>query len=361
MPEVSANIDQIQGYLAKNSKALIGRTLNGLSFFQDQTLGRMFDLRNEVILPKYQGAKGARQLNTDIKDPKSKGAWSKRTIVPRYGMKILRFVPNDYLGTYFSEFVGVNDKKVPFEAFVMDQEMKTLAAEINDNIYYSKYLTADAYDVAKADYVIGNHVVFGDNSIVYKAIATPGTAESPLTHAAKWEDADASVMMDGPGTIVAEEIAATNLIPFAGGTFDQTDGYDYILEQWGIIPEARKNSDMGMVAYASFGAAQDIATQSNTKFGSGTHIANNDIEEGVPFYLKGTNKRLLVIPSLWMGTSRRIIITKRKVLHFGTDLISDMNSIGKVIEDIHGYSTVSKWVLNSQFSDLEVVYVNNQV
>jgi hypothetical protein len=362
MTAVSANIDQIAGFLKKNDKAIIGRMLNGMSFFNDPTLGKMFNLRTETVLPKYTGAKGARQLNTDILKAKSKGAWGKRNIVPRYGMKILRFVPNDYLGTYFSEFVGVNDKKVPFEAFIMNEEMKTLAAEINDNIYLSKFVNASAYDALKADYAIGDYAVFGEDSIVYKAIATPATGESPGTAAAKWEDADASVMMDGPGTIIVEEITAGNLAAYAGGAYDNTDAYGVIKGQWeDDVTEAIKNSDSGMVAYVSFAAAEDIAQDQNTKFGSGKGIANADIEEGVPFYLKHTNKRLLVIPSLWMGTSRRIIITKRKNLHFGTDILSDSNSIGKVIEDLHGYTTLSKWVLNSQIGDLEVLSVNNQL
>lgn len=359
MTAVSANVDAIQGLIKKNGPALIGRMLNDLSFFKDPTLGRIFDLKNELVLPKYTGSKGVRQLDTEITTPKSKGAWGKRTIVPRYGMKILRFVPNDYLGTYFSEFVGVNDKRIPFENFVMNEELKTQKAEINDNIYLSKYRTAAAYDPAKADYAVGDVMKFTDNTI-YEAIAIPGAGESPTTHPAKWKDVDALVMSDGPGTLIAEAITATELTPFAGGTFDETDGYDYALEQWNTIPEAIKNTDGGMVQYCSFGAAADIITQSNTRFGSGTHIANNDIEEGVPFYLKGTNKRLLVIPSLWMGTSRRLIMTKRKNIFFGTDLLSDMNGIGKLIEDVHGYTTVAKWVLNSQIADMEVVYVNNQ-
>lgn len=359
MAEITANIDAIKSYLKTFDKQLIGRMLNDLSFFKDPTLTVMRALRTETELVKYTGAKGARRLDTTIDKAKDKGAWGTRTITPRFGMKILEFVPDELKESYFSEFMDTNKKRIPFAEWVMNEEMKTLAAEINDNIYNAKYATVAAYDAAKSDYAIGDHVIFGDSKIIYRAVATPGTGESPATHEAKWVDADAAVLLDGPGTVIAAEIAASKLAAYAGGAFNNTDAYNVIKGQWeDDVTDAHKNE--GMVAYVSYGAAEDIAQHQNTLFGSGKGIANADVEEGVPFYLKNTNKRLLVMPSLWMGTSRRIIISTKKNLTFGTDQVSNLNSIGKVVETLHGYNTVSKFTLAFQIRDLEPLSVNNQ-
>lgn len=356
MSEVTANIDAIKGYLKKMDRQLIGRMLNELSFFKDPSLNVMRGLKTETILPKYTGAKGARRLNTTIDSPKGKGAWGVRTIVPRFGMKILSFVPDELKETYFSEFMDTNKKRIPFADWVMNEEMKTLAAEINDNIYNAVYATVE--DWASGDtYTVGDHVMFQE--VIYKCVTNTSAGESPLTASAKWEDADAAVLLDGPGTVIASEISGSNLAAYAGGVFDNTDAYDVIKGQWeDDVTEAHKNQ--GAIAYVSPGAAEDIAQHQNTKFGSGKGIANADVEEGQPFYLKNTNKRLMVVPSVWMGTSRRIIISPAKNLTFGTDQLSNLNSIGKVVETLHGYDTITKFTLAFQIRDLERVSVNDQ-
>jgi hypothetical protein len=360
MAETTANIDAIKGYLKKMDRQLLGRMLNGLSFFQDSTLGLMRGLKTETPLVKYTGAKGARRLNTTIDQPKDKGAYGVRNIVPRFGMKILSFIPDELKETYFSEFMDTNKKRIPFAEWVMSEEMKTLAEEINNNIYDAVYATADAFNAGTV-YNVGDHMIYTDN-IIYKCIIQTIAGDTPVAEPTKWVDADAACLLDGPGTVTAAEITGANLTAYAGGAFDNTDGYDVIKGQWeDDVPEAHKNVAGGRVAYVSYGGAEDIAQHSNTKFGSGQGIANADIQEGVPFYLKNTNKRLLVVPSLWMGTSRRIHITKRKNYVFGTDQLSNLNSIGKVVEKLHGYDTITKFTLAFQMRDLEEVSVNNQV
>lgn len=360
MTTVTADISALSGYLKKYDKQLIGRMLNGLSFFNDPTLGAKRGLRTPEKLYKYTGSKGVRRLNTAIEDPKSKGSWSEREIVPRFAMKILKFVPDELKETFMSEMLAPNAKRIPFAEWVMNEEFKTLAAEINDNIYNAVYATVVDYS-ATATYTVGDHVLFGDDNIIYKCVTNTSEGESPSSAAAKWVDADAAVLLDGPGTLIASEISGSNLAAYAGGAFTNADAYDVIKGQWeDDVTEAHKNAPGGMVAYVSYGAAEDIAQHQNTKFGSGKGIANADVEEGVPFYLKNTNKRLQVRPSLWMGNSRRIIITRPKNLVFGTDMTSDMNRIGKLIETLHGYNTVSKFALAFQIRDLEPLSVNDQ-
>ena len=156
----------------------------------------------------------------------------------------------------------------------------------------------------------------------------------------------------------AEAIAEEGLLPVGIGTFNSTDAYDYAIDMWGNVTEAHKNR--GMVLHASFDVAQDIATQQNLKFGSGQGIPNADIEEGIPFKLRNTGGRLTVVPHTWMRDSRRMIMTLPGNLILGMNQVSDANKVGKVVEDLHGYRAIVKWMLGTQFRDLEVLYVNDQ-
>jgi hypothetical protein len=61
-----------------------------------------------------------------------------------------------------------------------------------------------------------------------------------------------------------------------------------------------------------------------------------------------------------MGASRRTIITRPGNLVFGTDQVSNLNKIGKVVETLHGYRTVTKFTLAHQIRDLEFISVNDQ-
>lgn len=178
------------------------------------------------------------------------------------------------------------------------------------------------------------------------------------THPLKWRDVDNQVICDGPDALLNKAVATEGLLTVGTGTFDSTDAYEYLIDMWGNVKESHKAKNM--VAEVSFDVAQDIATRQNEKFGSGKGIAGVDIEEGKTFLLKGTGSRLTIKPNTWMLDSRRVIMTMKGNLVIGMDQVSNANKVGKVVEDIHGFTTVSKWMLGAQFRDLEPLYTNDQ-
>lgn len=353
----ATDISAIKGYIHKQDKTLINQMLNELDIVKDLTVLR--NVREPRDLNKMTVDDGARPLNLDIEKAKGGRKWTKRVLTPQRGMKIIKMIPEDVRETFMSEMLDINAKEMPFSQWVWMQEFKKLASEINDNVYFSTYHGGAVEDFSAATvYSPGDLVYF--NEIIYKMIDVADTTagQSPTTHPAKWQDVDNKVICDGPDALIKYAIANEGLLTMTTGTFNDTDGYDYAHEIWGNIPEVHKNK--GMVTYCSFDAAQDIATQQNLKFGSGVSIAGVDVEEGKPFFLRNSNKRNLIKPVTWMGGSRRLITTLPGNLVAGLNQVSDSNKVGKVVETLHGYRAIVKWMLGLQFRDLEVLYVNDQ-
>lgn len=355
---VTSDISAIKGYLEKYQKQLIGGLFNHFSFANDSDIMTMRNLRTPTNLYKYSASKGARRLNTSIEDPKDKGKWSGRKISPYTVMKIMQFIPEELRESFMSEELSVNAKNIPFQQFVNEEEFRALANEIEESFYNSVYADVVDYDAAATyDPEDDDYVMFND--IIYKCVTATTAGESPLSASAKWSDADAEVLLDGIGTIITKELALGNLTAHTTGALDETDAYEGVKDFWKSQSQAFRIKGT-TVLYTGVDMAEDIMERQNTLYGSGKGIANADVEEGKPFFFKNTNKRLLIKPAQWMGTSRRLIMTKPKNLIFGTDQLSEMNKIGKTVDTLHGFKAIVKFILSCQIADLEVLKVNNQ-
>jgi len=158
--------------------------------------------------------------------------------------------------------------------------------------------------------------------------------------------------------VIKKAISTEGLLAVGTGTFNETDAYAYFKEMWGAVTEAHKNK--GMVAHVSYDVQQDLAENINTLFGSGKGIGGVDIEEGNSFIMKNTGGRLKIVPHTWMGSSRRVIMTHPGNAVLGLNAASDSQKVGKVVETLHGYRAIVKFILAFQFRDLENLYVNDQ-
>lgn len=360
----TSDIVDIQGYIRKADKKLMYDMLNGLDFMKDLAAGVRRNVRETIDLNKLKVDDGVRPHNSDIEDAKGKRRWSRRQLTPRYGMKIFKVDIQDARETFMSAMLAPNATREPFAAWQWAREFEKVAEELNNNFYLSKYHNDPAdYDAGTA-YTSGDLIYFdaGDKrgEIVYEAVSNTVAGESPVSAAAKWSDVDNKVLFDGPGTIIANEILATNLSAFAGGSFDELTAYDAFKDQFDNIPESEKG--MGITAFASVNAVEDLQANVNSLFGSGKGIGGVDIDvkAGDSFTLRNTAGRLKVKPCTWMGTSRRIIMTPESNFVTGIDQLSDKTKVGKVIETLHGYRAIMNFMLTFNFADLDVLYVNNQ-
>lgn len=355
----ATDISAIKGYIEKHDKNLIKQHLNGLDIAIDPDIQVLRNVREPRALDKMTVDKGARPLNTSIETAKGGRKWSKRLLTPRGGMKIIKMVPEELRETWMSEMLDVNAKEVPFANWVWAQEFAKLQEEINDNFFDSEYHEEPDNFNPASTYPVGALVYF--NEIIYRNVSagTTTAGESPATAPAKWADVDNSVICDGPNTIIKEAIANEGLLTAgSGGSFDEETAYEAIMDMWSVIPEAHKR--LGMVASVSYGTAQDFAINVNKLFGTGAGIGGVDIEEGKRVKVKGTGGRLTIAPKTWMGGSSRIIMTPAGNGVLGMNQVSDVNKVGKIVDTLHGYRAIVKWLIGFQYRDLEVLYVNDQ-
>lgn len=350
----ATDITAIKGYIEKQDRQLINEMLNGLDLVTDLSVRR--NVREPLALNKMTVDDGARPLNLDIEKAKGGRKWTKRVLTPQRAMKIIKMVPEELRETFMSEMLDINAKQVPFAQWVWAQEFAKIAAEINNNFYYSEF-HGEPDEWASGDtYSVGDLVYFEE--VIYKCVTDTSAGESPKSAAAKWKDADNQVICDGPDALIKKALSSEGLLTVNTGTFDDTDAYEYVKEMWSTIPEEQK--DKGMEANVSFGVHEDISIRSNTLFGSGKGISGVDIEEGRPFAMKGTSGRLIIKPRTWMRGSRRVIITHPGNLIVGMNQISDANKVGKLVETLHGFRAIVKWMIGAQFRDIANLYVNDQ-
>lgn len=357
MSQVKTDIEAIKNYIEVYDKKLINQMLNGLDVARDLPVLR--DVREPRHLKKMVVDAGARRLNTTIDKAKGGRKWSERILTPQGAMKIINIVPEDVRQSFMSAMLDPNAKDLPFAAWVWEQEFNKLASEINDNFYYSENPGTIPAFAAGTAYAENALVYFQD--IVHKCIDPAGTTagQSPETHPAKWRDVDNQVICDGPDHIIEAELTAGNLlVAGSGGAFNETDAYDAVMDMWDTIPEAHKNKRL--VAHVSYDVQSDIAIHHNAKFGTGQGIGGVDIEQGKPFVLKGTGGRLTIVPHTWMVDSRRIMITMPGNAVLGMNQVGDASKVGKIVDTLHGYDAIVKWMIGFQFRDLEVLYVNDQ-
>jgi hypothetical protein len=354
----ASDISAIQGYIEKQDRVLVNQMLNGMDIVSD--LASMNGVRRNVREPlafnKMTVDAGVRPLNLDIEKAKAGRKWTKRVLTPQRGMKIIKMIPEELRETFMSELLDINAKEVPFGQWVWTQEFAKIAQEINDNIYFSRFHDDPEPWASGETYDPGDLVYFEE--VIYECVTATTAGESPASAAAKWEDADNRVLCDGVDVILKKAIADQGLLPVGTGTFDDNDAYAYFKEMWALVPEAHKNQ--GMVALVSFGTHEDLAVNQNEKFGTGKGISDSDIEEGRPFFLKGTAGRLRIRPCTWMKGSRRVIMTMPGNLTIGMNQTSDVNKVGKIVHTLHGYRAIVKFMLGLQFRDIEPLYINDQ-
>lgn len=353
----ASDISAIKGYIEKYDKLLINQMLNGLDLVKDLQVRR--NVLEPLQLNKMSVDDGARPLNLDIETAKGGRKWTKRVLTPQRAMKIIKMIPEELRETFMSELLDINATEVPFAAWVWAQEFAKIASEINDNFYYGEFHgNADAFDPAVA---YAQNAVAYFNEVIYKNISGAATTagQSPLTHPAKWRDVDNAVICDGPNKLITYGVTNEGLLVASTGAYDATNAYEAFKSQWSVVSEEHKNK--GMIAYVSYGSHEDLVVNQNKLFGTGQGISGSDIEEGQAFKLKGTAGRLTVKPVTWMKDSRRIIMTQPGNLILGMNQVTDANKVGKLVHTLHGFRAIVKWVICTQFRDLETLYINDQL
>ncbi|OIN59799.1 hypothetical protein [Arsenicibacter rosenii] len=353
------DISAINSYAGSYQSQIIASVVNGLDIVNDVTLIR--NLREPRILPKYSGNGGMRPLNTDVRTPKGKaGSFSTRTITPRTSMKILDVIPEELRKTFLGRDLAANQKEYPqgFAQYFWAEQGRVIQAEINDNAYYGVDSESIAAYNAGSTYAVGDRMMFTDN-VFYRCVSATTAGQSPVTNPAKWVDCDSEVLAKGFGTIIAElyasGLATANKI--ATGAITSSNCFDKVTDFYNAMTTAKKAK--GGFFYVSYDIYQKYALSLLNKFTNGTSAFQ---VPGTPnYFVFGSGNKWQLKPCTWMGSSQRIIATQMENLYMGTDLTSDLNSIGNMVPHIHGMTYKYQMILAYQIADPDMLFVNDQV
>ena len=336
-------------------KMFISQTLNSLDIAKDCKVHKRVS-SNGLLLPKLVVENGIRRLNTDVQTR----AGEHRTLDGRKlfvfpGMKIVRMIPEELRESFLDEMEGLdpNAPQIPFAKWVWQQEFDKLKSEINDAAYLNRRATAPVWSAA-GPYTAGLYVTFGAEFNIYRVVTTTLAGESPDTHPAKFAKEDNLTICDGLGTIIAKEIADSNLTAIVTGAIDASNALDKFEIIYNAIPVAQRAQGgeflVSPTVYQHYIKNERAVFQYTSAPGS---------MDGIK-YVEGSGKKFIIKECTWMGTSGRVIVNIKQNLRMGTFAEDGFNRIGKVVEDLHGTNAAIKFLLGFQIADLEVLHVNNQ-
>jgi hypothetical protein len=360
----SADITAISNYAGQYQQGIIRKIYNEVSMAQDATVMR--NLTAPRIMWNYEAEKGWRPLDISIKNAPERvqGKFKARTITPKIGMKMLNIIPEELRDTFFSEQLSETAKEYPggfAQYFWEEQAMKTA-----DEIDTYSYFGVDAEDVTAYSgataYTVGTLMKY--NKGFYKCIVATTAGQTPDSHPAKWEDVNARCVVKGWGTIIAEEIAASNIVPVNLGTITDTDGFDQIDEElYFSIPEkVRMAKGIDIEILCSDNTLQKRNTALLTKYPYAKDVTQN--EGNTSGYIWKSNGKARIKACTWLAGSERIIVNisqrGQKNLVMGTNILSNYNTIGEIIKGHWGYEVSMKSILAYQIADLQYFYCNER-
>lgn len=362
--QVTEDLAAIKYFAQNNDRMLLNQLIFALPFANDPTIRKIMQLRSPMNLPKYSAADGWRPLDENIENPLGdQGAFSKRVITPRTAMKILKIRPQQFKQTFFADQVAPNAKEIPggFAGYFWLAQTQQGATEITKNSFLGVDPDSIAAFSAVSTYDAGDRVTFVKDAAVgeqyWECIAgsTTTAGDSPSTEPSKWKSIDNQCMAKGLGTIIKEEYAGLDATQkIATGALTSSNAYESIKTMYRSIDDSLKDGDK-FYAYCSISSGEKFLDDVDNKYYKGVVT-----EEATKLVVRGTNGNCIVKPVAWMGSHPGVIMTKANNLTFGTDIMPNFTSIGKMVEDLHGYKTIQKATLAFQIADTEILYLNDQ-
>lgn len=336
------DVSAITNYSATNQKALIASLINGLDVAQDVMVHP--NVKNKIPMPKLRVGNGFRPYSGVDAYKQKNLKYTDRYLEVKVGVRELLIDPEDYRATYLihstSPGSAASQKQIPFAPFMWDRVIKGVQREINDETAYKGFdgSATEDYDVGEA-YVVGDIVKFApaaDNPLTvkewYLCTTNAAAGDTPDTDPDKWVNVTARAVCKGFEAEIKAGITASEISPVATGAIDATAGkaiaaFKKLFRAWSA--PYRNN---GIIISCSYTDMDFLIDDLADKYKN----IRDDYSSNGFIYLPETNKKCIVKPATWLGTSRRLISgpvfmdggnPKQMNLYMGTDLLSDLNQI----------------------------------
>lgn len=296
----------LKAYGGKYERTLFSTLRNSMDVLQGTTV--IPGIKNTLNLTKLKVAKGVRTYREQFDDDDGDLTYTPREISVELLKRDIKINPLKYRETWMSELMkrGVNPTEFPFAEHTWTEFVKSIGAEINDDIFYA---------------------VKGDGSTVAKSL-------------------------DGLGTIIKKEITDGNIIPIATGAATSNNAVSIAETMMKSMPVVYRNHGFDITCSYEF---WDLY-QEDYRERYGKYIEPN--KDG-HFFIDSTKRKVKMSPETWLGDSGRLIASPKLNLITGVDAIGDFDKlyIETEFELIKGRLL---FAIGQQIRDLDAIMVNDQ-
>jgi hypothetical protein len=336
------NLAGLTTYAEMNQMKLIASLFNGLDIANDVMVHP--NVKNKIPMPKLSIGNGLRPYAVGMEYKAGDAVYTNRFLEVKIGKRELFLDPEAYRATYLiwltSPGSDATRRSIPYEQFFWEEVIKNIKREINDEVaYYGFDGSATAVLDTGDPYVVGDRVKFATatnnpQNVLdwYECVTNAAAGETPDTHAAKWLNVTARAITVGFKTRIADGISASEISPVATGAITATSGvaiaaFKKLFRAYG---PAYKNT--GIITSCSFTDWEFLLDDLGEKYKG----IKDDAEANGYLTLPESNKKNIVKPASWLGSSRRLVAgpvfmdgknPKHMNLFMGTDLLSDLNGI----------------------------------
>lgn len=369
-----ADVSAITAFSATNQKALIASMINGLDITNDIMVHP--GVKNKIPMPKLKVGNGFRPYNAAAQYKQNGLKYTDRYLEVKVGTRELLIDPEDYRGTYLIHATSAGSdsskKEIPFAQFMWEQVIKATQREINDETAYKGFDGSATADFnAGTVYNPGDRVRFAtatNNPLAvkdwYECVTLTTAGQSPDTHAAKWLNVTARAVTIGIEKRILDGITASEIAPVATGAITNVAGvaltaHKKLYRSWS---PAYKNN--GIIISCSYTDYELLLDDLGDKYKS----YKDDASGKGYLVLPETEKKCIVKPATWLGTSRRLVSgpvffdgqnPKQMNLMMGTDLLNDLNQV-KTLEKEWTLWAGIKGLIGFNYQDSEAIKVGDQ-
>lgn len=304
MPNI--DVSELSAYVGEHEDMLYQQMLTEMDVMKDVALKE--GVEGSLAMTKLSIADGLVPYAEAFNPTSNAAKYSDRVLTVRTGKYDFTLNEEDYLHTWLGAKRQGNAHNIPFYQFTIQEFMRKLGSQVNKDVAY-----------------------LGD----YNA---SGTTAPTIT--------------DGFGTIIADEITATNLTPVATGAITSSNAVAKVQEMYDAAPAYLQNANC--YVYVSRPLFSKWIQDRKNNYGDHTDYKGvNDL------VIDTTGYTWTMKPVTWMGASSRVIVAVPKVICMGMNTLTPGPKV-YIDPKLDYVEARIKFTFGFQFQDLDGILVNDQ-
>lgn len=353
---VSPDLSKLAAYAGKYKKELSRRLVTGMSIAKDITL--VPNIKHALNLTRLKINNGPKPYTGVFESAGNDLEYSGRVLSVEPFQRDITIHPAKYRTSYLGEERGpgenVNNKKIPFAQFtneaIIDENASILSTQTGwsglGKAAFAEFNPATAYAVGALIFF----KVTPLSTFYFKVIAVTTAGQTPISHPAKFEDANALAICIGLEARLVEGRANQDIKRIVATGSVLTDTYNKMTQVYRAHDTVTK-ANRQLFMYCSVNSYESFTDDFED-------IRKYTSPDGNTLYLPKTDKRCILKPVDWMRESQKLICTTKANLLMGTDLLSDLATMG-VKEQMYTVDLGITGVLGFNYQDGDEITMND--